>query len=105
MTEPSPNTVPALPVLSIRQPEDIPARGLKLEADAVVIGSGASGGVAAYELSLSGAKVIVLEAGPYVKSEQFTERLVESFQTLYEDGGSFTSLGFTLSHQERYMGR
>ena len=88
MTEPSPNTVPALPVLSIRQPEDIPARGLKLEADAVVIGSGASGGVAAYELSLSGAKVIVLEAGPYVKSEQFTERLVESFQTLYEDGGN-----------------
>ena len=78
----------APPVLSVRQPEDIPASGLALKADAVVIGSGASGAVAAYELSRKGAKVIVLEAGPYVKSEEFTERLMESFHTLYEDGGN-----------------
>jgi choline dehydrogenase-like flavoprotein len=88
MTEPSLNTVPPLPVLKVQQPADIPDRGLKLEADAVVIGSGASGAVAAYELSRSGAKVIVLEAGPYVKSEQFTERLIESLETMYEEGGN-----------------
>ena len=91
MTEPSPNTAPSLPVLTVQQPADMPERGLKLEADAVVIGSGAGGAVAAYELRQAGAKVVVLEAGPYVKSEQFTERLVESFQTLYEEGGNQTN--------------
>ena len=91
MTEPSLNTVPPLPVLRVQQAADIPDRGLKLEADAVVIGSGASGAVAAYELSRSGAKVIVLEAGPYLKSEHFTERLIESFETMYEEGGNQTN--------------
>lgn len=75
----------------MQQPGGIPDRGLKLEADAVVIGSGASGAVAAYELSKAGAKVVVLEAGPYVKSEQFTERLIEAFATLYEEGGFQTN--------------
>ncbi|MGB8223966.1 MAG: GMC family oxidoreductase, partial [Polyangiales bacterium] len=84
-------TVPSLPVLQVQQPADMPERGLKLEADVVVIGSGASGAVAAYELSKAGAKVVVLEAGPYVKSEQFTERLIESFQTLYAEGGNQTN--------------
>lgn len=69
----------------------MPERGLKLEADVVVIGSGASGAVAAYELSKAGAKVVVLEAGPYVKSEQFTERLIKSFQDLYAEGGNQTN--------------
>ncbi|MGB8223076.1 MAG: FAD-dependent oxidoreductase, partial [Polyangiales bacterium] len=91
MTEASLPTVPSLPVLQVQQPADMPERGLKLEADVVVIGSGASGAVAAYELSKAGAKVVVLEAGPYVKSEQFTERLIKSFQDLYAEGGNQTN--------------
>ncbi|MEO8132025.1 MAG: NAD(P)-binding protein, partial [Bryobacteraceae bacterium] len=40
--------------------------------DFVVIGSGASGGVIAKELSTAGFSVVVLEQGPYVKEKDFT---------------------------------
>jgi len=88
VTKPSTDTPPPLPVLKVQQPADMPDRGLTLDADAVVIGSGAGGAVAAYELCRAGAKVVVLEAGPYVKSQQFTERLIDALQTLYEEGGN-----------------
>ena len=61
------------PRLKVTQPERIPDAGLTLDADVVVIGSGAAGAVTAYELSRSGAKVVVLEAGPYIPSSQFQE--------------------------------
>jgi len=77
-----------LPVLRVQEPRDIPDRGLTLDADIVVIGSGAGGAVAAYELSRGGAKVVVLEAGDYVPSERFTERLSESTQMMYAEGGN-----------------
>ncbi|MEM9728883.1 MAG: GMC family oxidoreductase [Myxococcota bacterium] len=82
---------PAQPVLRVQTPDDIPAAGLKLDADVVIIGSGASGAVTAYELSQRGAKVVVLEAGPYVPSSRFTERLAGAFDQLYEDGGKQTN--------------
>ncbi|MEM7135508.1 MAG: GMC family oxidoreductase [Myxococcota bacterium] len=88
MTGTSPDNAPAMPVLQVRTPAAIPDSGITLDADVLVVGSGASGAVAAYELSSRGAKVVVLEAGPYVKSAQFTERLTQSFDSLYEDGGN-----------------
>lgn len=39
--------------------------------DAIVVGSGATGGVAAKELAERGLEVLVLEAGPYLKEEWF----------------------------------
>jgi choline dehydrogenase-like flavoprotein len=42
------------------------------EVDFAVIGSGASGGVLAKELSTSGFRVVVLEQGPYVTPDQFS---------------------------------
>lgn len=58
-----------------------------LKADAVVIGSGAGGAIAAYELAKTGKKVIVLEAGRYVPSEKMTEMSAVSLGTMYADHG------------------
>ncbi|WP_342619314.1 GMC family oxidoreductase [Rhodoferax sp. GW822-FHT02A01] len=74
--------------LQVTQASDIQAGStLKLQADAVVVGSGAGGAITAYELAKSGKKVIVLEAGPYVPSEKFTEMLAISMGTMYADAG------------------
>ncbi|MCP4829655.1 MAG: GMC family oxidoreductase [Proteobacteria bacterium] len=56
-----------------------------LTADAVVIGSGAGGAIAAYELAKTGKKVIVLEAGRYVPSQKMTEMSAVSLGTMYAD--------------------
>ena len=77
-----------LPTLKVTSPEQIPNAGLNLEADAVVIGSGAAGAVMAYELSRSGARVVVLEAGPHIPSSEFQEHLPTALETLYEDHGN-----------------
>ena len=50
--------------------------------DAVVVGSGATGGMAAKELTQAGLKVCVLEAGPKVTEADFTEH-VQSYQLPY----------------------
>ena len=76
------------PQLRITEPDAIPETGMKLQADVVVIGSGASGAVMAYELSRSGASVVVLEAGPYIRSTQFKEHVRTAMETLYEDHGN-----------------
>ncbi len=47
--------------------------------DAVIVGSGATGGMAAKQLSEAGLKVCVLEAGPKVTQADFTEH-VQSYQ-------------------------
>lgn len=77
-----------LPLLKVTEPSAIPDSGLRLDADVVIIGSGASGAVTAYELSRSGAKVIVLEAGPYIQSDEFQEHAPTALETLYEDHGN-----------------
>lgn len=73
--------------LKVTQAADINESSLTLDADAVVVGSGAGGAIAAYDLAKSGKKVIVLEAGPYVPSEKFAEMLAVGMGTLYQDAG------------------
>ena len=41
--------------------------------DVCVIGSGAGGGPVAYELSKAGYNVVVLEKGPYIKTNEFSK--------------------------------
>ncbi|EKF75134.1 GMC oxidoreductase family protein [Alcanivorax hongdengensis A-11-3] len=77
--------------LAVIQASDISEKNLSLSADVVVVGSGAGGAVTAYELARRGKKVIVLEAGPYVPSQQFTERFADSLETLYQDHGGQTN--------------
>lgn len=66
---------------------DVADSNLHLRADAVVVGSGAGGAVAAYELAKTGKRVIVLEAGRYLSSDKFPEMMAVSMGLLYQDHG------------------
>lgn len=58
-----------------------------ITADAIVIGSGAGGAVAAARLAEAGRTVVILEAGEFVPSDEFTEREAEMTERLYAEGG------------------
>jgi choline dehydrogenase-like flavoprotein len=45
----------------------------------VIVGSGAGGGTLAYELTSKGIPVVLLEAGPYIKNEDYTNDEWEAF--------------------------
>lgn len=77
--------------LNIIDAANVSAAQIELEADAVIVGSGAGGAVCAYELAAAGKRVVVLEAGPYVPSEEFTERYTEMIERLYADAGGQTN--------------
>ena len=69
---------------------DIP----RLEADVVVVGSGAGGAVAAFELARRGHQVVMLEAGPYADRSDFTRlSRVELSRKLYRPIAETTALG------------
>lgn len=68
-----------------------------LAADAVVIGSGAGGGVAAALLAQTGLRVIVLEAGPGFESAAARQRETESFAELYLESGLCSSDDLSVS--------
>jgi choline dehydrogenase-like flavoprotein len=58
----------------------------ELEADVCIIGSGAAGGILAYELAKAGRSVLILERGAYVEPREFTEDEVGMIGRLYADG-------------------
>ncbi|WP_287962348.1 FAD-dependent oxidoreductase, partial [Alcanivorax sp.] len=77
--------------LAVHQASDVTDKNIEIQADVVIVGSGAGGAVSAYELARRGFKVVVLEAGAYVPSKDFTERFSESLGTLYQDHGAQTN--------------
>ena len=69
----------ALPIL---QPDE-----MRLSADAVIVGSGAGGSVAAALLAAAGKNVIVLEEGPPADAREYTQLEAASFANYYLDHG------------------
>lgn len=60
---------------------------LELEADVVVVGSGAGGGVIAGTLAKQGLKVVVLEAAGYYNEADFKQLELVAYQEMYWRGG------------------
>ena len=58
--------------------------------DAIVVGSGATGGWAAKQLCEAGMKVAVLEAGPKVTPAEFSEH-VQPYQLKYRGNSAYLS--------------
>ncbi|MDX1282525.1 GMC family oxidoreductase [Shewanella colwelliana] len=59
-----------------------------LEADVVIVGSGAGGGVAAEILSEAGLSVIIIEGGPLKSSESFNMEERRAYPNLYQQAAS-----------------
>ena len=78
-------TTPA-PILPLTIGEDT-----TLEADAVVIGSGAGGGVVAGELALAGKSVIILEKGGYNHEGNFSLREAQAMPELFLKQGALAT--------------
>ena len=61
---------------------------LSLEADVVVVGSGAGGGITAEVLSQAGRKVIIVEEGPLKTTRDFKMLEKEAMPQLYQESGA-----------------
>ena len=75
-----------------------PGTVAELEADVVVVGSGAGGGVVAARLAGAGLSVLVLEAGPFIAEADLPRGEAAAFRDLYLDRGttSTVDLGITI---------
>jgi choline dehydrogenase-like flavoprotein len=65
----------------------------ELEADVVVIGTGAGGAAAAYELASRGLAVVMIEEGEYYNRTDFNGKLTDVMPKLYRALGATTALG------------
>jgi choline dehydrogenase-like flavoprotein len=80
--------------LAVDRPEHVGAT--RIAADVAVVGSGAGGAIAAYRLAEAGRSVVVLERGPHVRTQSFTEDEAEMLGRLYGPGGRQLSRDFRL---------
>ena len=65
----------------------------KLEAEALVIGSGAGGATVFERLAAAGVDVLMVEEGDWISPDQLQQPLNTRLQTLYRDGGMQPILG------------
>jgi choline dehydrogenase-like flavoprotein len=89
--EPEPVTADPTPIrpfdlaaIAARTP---PGEAMVLEADVVVVGSGAGGGVIAAEAARAGRSVVVLEAGPFLPEPEMPVDELSAFDKLYLNHG------------------
>ena len=64
--------------------------------DAIVVGSGAAGGLLAYRFAEAGRRVLVLERGPHVDPRAFTDDEVDQYLRLYNEGALQLATDFRL---------
>jgi choline dehydrogenase-like flavoprotein len=89
--EPEPVTPDPTPI----RPSDLagvaattpPGQALVLDADIVIVGSGAGGGVIAAEAARAGRSVVVLEAGPFLPEPEMPVDELAAFDRLYLNHG------------------
>ena len=75
----------------IRATSEVLGGSATLEADVVVIGSGAGGGVIAADLTRAGRSVVVLDAGPLVDEATMPRDELSAFDRVYLDHGLLTT--------------
>ncbi|KAG1472676.1 hypothetical protein G6F56_001399 [Rhizopus delemar] len=75
-----------LPMMQDSQLTDV------MKFDAIVIGSGAGGGVVSAELAKAGKSVLVIEKGRYYHETDFVPKELEGNSNLYEHGGMASSV-------------
>jgi len=66
----------------------ITQQSIELEADIVIVGTGAGGGIAAEILSKAGFKVIMIEEGPLRHSDHFNMLEKEAYPDLYQESAA-----------------
>ncbi len=71
--------------LDVRTPREIDAR--RVNADVVIVGTGAAGAILAHRLAGRGREVLMLERGLHVDPSEFTENERTQFSNLYASGG------------------
>ena len=76
--------------VSIRRGRDLTG-DIRLDVDAVVVGTGAGGSVALRELARAGLSVVALEEGGYHTSADFDQREDHMLPMLFQDGGGRTT--------------
>ena len=88
----TPAPPPPSPEAAPKRIQPLPITGdLTLTADAVVIGSGAGGGVVAAELAAAGKDVIVIEKGGYYNEADFTGSEADMTPKLYLRRGTLST--------------
>jgi choline dehydrogenase-like flavoprotein len=93
----APTTGALTPVRPLEVDRSPGAAPVILEADVIVVGSGAGGGVVAAELASAGRSVLVLEAGPFVDEATMPRTEIEAFSRLYLNHGLLSTWDASIS--------